>query len=488
MCTLSELKFLHINLGGLETPKKLLVVSANLELSPSGFSYNFTNPSKKDTYFIGTAEFYKFLPPEAKKSPVTKNNIFWLDHCSGLVCVMPAKRSNNHFGDIIPNSVLNKMGFSEIVIPESNINPEAEYYVEMINYPAFSLVSTIELKKRLINEDLLAFGTRYSNLSINLIISNQVGKFIATNFTKEEIPANIKLCYQHEKDLIHRCMDISFDVKNACESIFGKIITRENTTTQGDLFFRVGRQVLSPLFVAQTASNIVWLLKKKSVQYTGQGSSRLFAVLSLNTTEEVDGMGQTASSEELVDSEVLKITNEHGAIEYFSGDYSTNTDYESFGISSMIDRLLLVIGLNKFNSSKTYGQMKTFIDENISKITSIMMEPAVEQSDDEITIDHHIISSQINLFKQKIKEIMIGFFNDVSENSAKRKVRFDSGIGGIGQMGQMGGMCQMGGIGTPIMPLQNSAGLYQHTALGREYSATSITGVSQVMADAGFDY
>ncbi len=455
MCTIGDLKFQTCQHG----ENMYLALSANITpRTEELFSIDFTNKETNDKYIITTRNFYELFQQVAITYPVTKSKIEVLDHNGNTINIMPNNRTKNRCGTI-PITIDRKIAFTEIVIPSTKINTTADYYIDLTVYEAFEQLSTDELKLQLITEDLIGFYGRYSNLNIKMILSKNVVDFINKNF--KQLPENLEIIKTNERE----------DVINiVCEKIFGKIITRTNQISQGDLYFRIGEEVLTPIFVSTCKSNINWLLKAKSVQYTGAGEDR-FIVLFEAPSVIMDKEGEEGDEE---DEQIpLRITDEHNTQEFYSGVYSNNFDFVSIGMDKLIKRLHIYKGLSVISNE----QIKSYIIENIETIVDTKSE-VIEFSSVSAGVDEITIKNQIITLNNKIKDRMIGFWSNTPSNQVqyKRKAQVqDNGYGGLagGLAGGFGGYGGFGELGGPRLLAQPSAGIQTHYALGRSITTPS---------------
>ncbi len=461
MCTLNDIKFQTCQDG--ITEEKYLVVTADLQIVPSNFKFDFSNQSTNDVYVILSRDNYSIFQGIAGEYPVTKNKIEILDHNLNTICVMPNKRSKNRFGNI-PININNNIAFTEFEIPVSKINPDATYYIEFTNYQAFTQLKTTDIKKRLIQSDLFAFASKYSNLNFRIGISSDVFDFIKQNFVEKDIPPNIGFIGSPN----YRSSVNSQIINNLCEEIFGTIISKSNQKAQGDIFFKIGNEILNPIFVSQTNTNISCLLKTRSIQYTGQGSKRFMVILKGSSIGKVH-------NDNLVP---LIISNEFGDNTYFNGDYSSNTNFEPLGISELIRSVIIFKGLDNHIGQDISG----FITENITEIVQIKNKNrtnVIIESISEVDTDSFIIKSQIKAISKKISERLISFWETDTGNVIVNKRKADcletpcrltdlmNGMGGMGGMDAIAGLAAYKNQTNHILQHSISAGICNHTAIGQ---------------------
>ncbi len=464
MTTITDLKF-QPN----PSQENSIIVSAVLSLESPVHTMSYENKNTNPIYiFCGDREFYPKFGKIAGNHPVSGGIVYICDQKGTTVCIMPNSRTKNRCGTI-PITLEDIIAFGEFNIPDTKIDPSAVYYFELTNYAAFNMLSTDQLRSKLINEDLFGFARKYHNLNINVMVSSNVAKFIE-KFHNDSKPENLNIVTNStEFDIYGRSGPTSI-VNIVCELVFGKII-RRSAATQCELFFKLGDEIVTPIFSSESDDKkISALLKTVSIQYTGQGECRIIVLL--NSTS----FGRTDAEGKLIP---LRIVNEDESQVYYSGDYSENFDFASIGCSDLIRNLRLYKGITNSNPRA----VPTFITDNIRELMGVRFYTAPDitaiESEQRVIASH--LASINRKFVVKICQKLSEFWTEgVNDTMNKRKAiqgpfglgtEEEDTIGGLGIRGIPGF-----GLGPQIMcPLDRnshsiSACATNHSAIGRSIS------------------
>lgn len=414
-----------------------LVIAGSLEMVDSvpKSTLDLTNTDTSKVYVFSSANFHSNLQMIVGRYPNNKREVEIFDYDGKRATYMPSSRSTNRCGTI--NITISKPHISLITIPESKHDPESEYYIDMITYTQFDACYSNNVRKSLIKKDLFTFAHSHSDLQLNFILNKIVYDFIKNNFTHDEIPENINIIPVNSYDNGARTL---------CEEIFG-IMTNELTTiNQGELFFRLGSEILQPKFILGNSQQISFSMRSNSLHFTGSGSSEFVAIVH----------APTAIPE-------LKITTENESVVVYEGPCDDTIDFTDKHVGKLIQFVNIYQELAEFSRGNIRNRIKKFMMEKSDKIwssvfddTEVVQEP---KDSHQLIIGRGLISLK-DKFRSMLVSIITHDYSQIDIITKKRSIENAWGPRNLPQAHVPFGFADYDGLRTascvPSLPFQQS--------------------------------
>ncbi len=392
--SLNNLNFQHVE-GN-------LIVGGTLSMDSvsTGAKLDLTVLDTSKVYIIASNILYQELQQMVESFPVNAREVEICDQDGKQVTIMYAHRKKNKCGTI-QITISPKNLASHIRIPESKIDPSANYYVDMVNYSQFNSLVSTNLKVSLIKNDLFKFANDFNSININMIVNSSVYEFIEKNFEPGQIPENLNMINYNNNAHVHSLRYQPATI--ICEEIFGRVISETCAVSQGELFFLGNDNSLQPKFVSGNSTQIKFDMRSNSIHFTGTGNTDFVAMFGI--TEPV---------------QTIKIASEDVSNIVYENTCQDNYDFTDKYLPKLIDFVSTYQQLVESQNSRT--KLGVFMLDKASDIQDVIFDSQVYDFETvKDSFEHIIVSNIINfkkLFKHKYSEIIL---KDYSTGSVSKK-------------------------------------------------------------------